>query len=202
MVPFNIEYINNFHDIFSGFVQEEDLIRVQLVKNMSKFISKIKDVEIKTNPYNHLIVRREGMKSAALSSFGQGTIKMARIMLEMVKFQNERLMIDEIDAGIHYSRMEEMWRAVLLASDENQVQLFTTTHSKECLDALRNVLESNMEGIADPEQAEARKKIFQNKLRIIRLKEVTPPGKEATIMPFTYTFDQFAFALENETEIR
>ena len=120
----------------------------------------------------------------------------------MIQFQNERLMIDEIDAGIHYSRMEEMWRAVLLASDENQVQLFTTTHSKECLDALRNVLESNMEGITDPEQAEARKKAFQDKLRIIRLKEVTPPGKEPTIMPFTYTFDQFAFALENETEIR
>jgi AAA15 family ATPase/GTPase len=52
-------------------------------------------------------------------------------------------MIDEIDAGIHYSRFELVWQSVLRAAITNHVQLFITTHNVECLKALQAVLHKN-----------------------------------------------------------
>ena len=54
-------------------------------------------------------------------------------LLEITVCKDKRLMVDEIDTGIHYSKMKEFWKIILLASKENNVQLFATTHSKECL---------------------------------------------------------------------
>jgi len=44
-------------------------------------------------------------------------------------------LIDEIDAGLHFSVLPEVWRIIVAASVEYSVQIFATTHSYECIDA-------------------------------------------------------------------
>ena len=41
-------------------------------------------------------------------------------------------MIDEIANGIHYSRLKDFWLNIMKICKELNVQLFATTHSKEC----------------------------------------------------------------------
>ena len=45
------------------------------------------------------------------------------------------VLLDEIENGIHHSKLAELWRAVSRFSDEFNVQLFATTHSLECIRA-------------------------------------------------------------------
>ena len=48
-------------------------------------------------------------------------------------------MVDEIDTGLHYSIMAEMWRLIFNAAKEFDVQLFATTHSYDCLYSLAHI---------------------------------------------------------------
>lgn len=50
-------------------------------------------------------------------------------------------MIDEIDTGIHYSRMKGFLKNIIQLADKNEVQLFMTTHSLECQEAFAEVFE-------------------------------------------------------------
>ena len=45
-------------------------------------------------------------------------------------------MVDEIENGFYYKRMPSIWKAIIKFSHEYSVQLFISTHSKECLEAL------------------------------------------------------------------
>jgi AAA15 family ATPase/GTPase len=46
------------------------------------------------------------------------------------------LLIDEIENGLHYSTLKTLWKLLPKALEVYHVQLFATTHSNECIDAL------------------------------------------------------------------
>ena len=45
------------------------------------------------------------------------------------------MLIDEFETAIHYSLLVEFTRFIHELADEFNVQVFITTHSKECIDA-------------------------------------------------------------------
>ena len=51
------------------------------------------------------------------------------------------LLVDEIDTGLHYSVMEDMWRMVSRRASALDVQVFATTHSKDCWESLAAIVE-------------------------------------------------------------
>ncbi|SFV67872.1 hypothetical protein MNB_SV-3-1336 [hydrothermal vent metagenome] len=53
--------------------------------------------------------------------------------------ENGNLYIDEIDNGIHYTMLDELWEIILKVSQELNVQVFATTHSKECIESYARV---------------------------------------------------------------
>jgi AAA15 family ATPase/GTPase len=95
---------------------------------------------------------------------------------------NNRLMIDEIDAGIHYSRMKEFLKRVIQSAKNKNVQLFATTHSRECIEYY----------------AQALKELgFENEGRIIKLADT-----KSGIKAYTSNYAQFENSLDAESEIR
>jgi AAA15 family ATPase/GTPase len=49
-------------------------------------------------------------------------------------------MIDEIDTGVHYSRLKDFFKSLLLVAKEQGKQIFATTHSKECIEYFKEAL--------------------------------------------------------------
>ena len=135
--------------------EREDAISI-LVKDLSTFITDIKHVEnntsiIKGEPV--IALRLNGIqKLVPLSSQGDGAIKLLRILLEIVHNNFRHLVIDEIDTGIHYSHLKQYWKTILQSAKNNQVQLFATTHSLECLKYFKEALEE----LGEDYQKEAR----------------------------------------------
>ena len=74
-----------------------------------------------------------------LTEFGDGLHHIISIVIELFKCENGHLFIDEIDNGIHYTQLDDIWKVILNISKKLNVQIFATTHSKECIESYANV---------------------------------------------------------------
>ena len=71
-----------------------------------------------------------------LGSLGEGMRRMLAIALALIHARGGLLLIDEVDAGLHHSVMGDMWRLVVEAARQSDVQVFATTHSLDCVRGL------------------------------------------------------------------
>lgn len=113
-----------------------------------------------------------------ITTFGDGVLKIVRILLALIRTKGNRLMIDEIDTGIHFSRLKDFWKTVITLCKQFDVQLFATTHSLECqryfVEALSELGEE-----------------YQKDARNISLLE----NAKGEVQSVTFDFEQFEFAL-------
>ena len=80
-----------------------------------------------------VVVRISGQeRPAPLRSLGDGAVRLFGVALALANSQGGFLLIDEAENGIHYSIQRDFWRMVLLMAQENNVQVFATTHSWDC----------------------------------------------------------------------
>jgi len=49
---------------------------------------------------------------------------------------NGILLVDEIDTGLHHTVMKAMWKFLYDAAEKYDVQVFATTHSRDCYQSL------------------------------------------------------------------
>ncbi|MBI5207911.1 MAG: AAA family ATPase [Candidatus Firestonebacteria bacterium] len=69
---------------------------------------------------------------------GEGLVKICSIVLAIANTQNGIIFIDEIENGIHYSVMNKLWGSIYEAAKQFNVQIFATTHSRECIISAHN----------------------------------------------------------------
>jgi AAA15 family ATPase/GTPase len=70
-----------------------------------------------------------------LNEFGDGLHKYITFICLLLSSKNTIIFIDEIDVGIHYSQFDNLWKLFLEISKKQNIQLFATTHSKECIES-------------------------------------------------------------------
>lgn len=74
-------------------------------------------------------------KAIDITKYGEGLQRVFEIALLMVYSTNGIICIDEIDSAIHKSLLIKFTEFVQRLADKFNVQVFLTTHSKECIDA-------------------------------------------------------------------
>ena len=74
-----------------------------------------------------------------IGMLGEGIWRMLGLALGLSYCQGGVLLIDDIDTGLHYTVMERMWKLIFEASKQLNVQVFATTHSRDCIDALASI---------------------------------------------------------------
>ena len=57
------------------------------------------------------------------------------VVTDMFAVENKYIFIDELDNGIHYTLLDQLWEIILTLSKELNIQVFATTHSKECIES-------------------------------------------------------------------
>lgn len=170
------------------FVNLSRQTKKQLIKEVEFVIKDIDDFEVrKIGGKDQLLV---GVKNrdemAPISTFGESVTRVLQILMEISKYRGKRLMIDEIDTGIHYSRMKNFLKTVFQVAEKNEVQLFMTTHSRECQQAFAEVFE-------DDDMKSYREKVRQFTLLEKQDGKVTAIGRN---------FEQLEFALQTDNETR
>ncbi len=76
-----------------------------------------------------------------IGSTGDGMWRMLGLALALANAKGGVLLVDEIDTGLHYSVMENMWRMVSERAAALAVQVFATTHSRDCYESLAAILQ-------------------------------------------------------------
>lgn len=72
-----------------------------------------------------------------LRSMGEGMGRAFGILLSLVNAKNGILLIDEVENGLHYTVLYDMWRLIFRVAHELNVQVFATTHSWDCIEAFQ-----------------------------------------------------------------
>lgn len=77
-----------------------------------------------------------------IGTFGDGMRRLLALRLSFIGTTNGFLLIDEIDTGLHWTIMEEMWQFVVEVARKSNVQVFATTHSYDCIRGLASLIDS------------------------------------------------------------
>ena len=85
-------------------------------------------------PGRRAVVRLTGdERPVPLMSLGDGAARLFGVALALANSKDGFLLIDEVENGIHYSLQFDFWNMVMKAAHENNVQVFATTHSWDCV---------------------------------------------------------------------
>jgi AAA15 family ATPase/GTPase len=79
----------------------------------------------------------------SLPLMGDGMLRLTNFVLQIANAQNGVLLIDEIENGLHYSVITNVWKAIASAAKEYNTQVFATTHSWECVLSAHEAFESS-----------------------------------------------------------
>src|SRR5207248_1777573 len=68
-----------------------------------------------------------------IAFLGDGILRLTRIILWIIHTAGGVLFLDEVDNGFHYSHLRQIWSAIAASARQFDVQIFATTHSRECI---------------------------------------------------------------------
>lgn len=146
------------------------------------FDSHITGIEILTDD---IYVGFEGKtQMLSLSMMGDGLRRYLNIVAAAANPLIDILLIDEIDNGLHYSIYGKLWQSLFALAHATDKQIYVTTHSKETLFYLNDMLQE----VPD----------YKSDMRLYTLERTIKKGMQA----YMYTYEGLAEACGNDVELR
>ena len=110
---------------------EEKLI--QLLKEIDPRLEKLRYLKA-PGTFQALVYAYFGLKNAVcINQTGQGFSKLFSLFCRMILADAKVLLIDEIENGLYYEAMPDIWRGIATLAAAADIQVFATTHSRECI---------------------------------------------------------------------
>lgn len=157
-------------------------LKDSVTEQLKHFDSRITTLEILNNV---AYVGLEGIDQLlAVNMQGDGLRRYLNIVAASANPMNNILLIDEIENGLHYSAYKKLWEAIFALATTTNKQVFITTHSKETLSRLNEMLEEHPE--------------YQQMMRLYTLAKTPIRGHQA----YKYSFEGLSGACENDVELR
>jgi AAA15 family ATPase/GTPase len=137
-MSFTLSYISAFSDFNEMYNMAISELKLNnKLEMLNEYLNKMFDISkidtINDEPY---LMIDSWIK---LSETGQGIKTFINIIFSMFILENRTLFIDEIENGIHYSLFDDFWEIILKLSKDRNIQIFATTHSKECIESYNRV---------------------------------------------------------------
>ena len=136
----NIQYLDNF-----GFSNGEIMVSYAAVQKKDKedYLNKLLN-EFDSTIENFKIIDEQPQcringEYLDLTELGDGTKHLVSVVNSLYKAEDGFLFLDEIENGIHYTNLDKLWEIILTISKQQNVQVFATTHSKECIESYARV---------------------------------------------------------------
>lgn len=135
-------------DRFSRTLQEGS--KPLLKENLQIILPLLDDVEIATDEMGQpfILATTATNERLPLEAIGGGMTRLFRLFVSWAEVKNGLLIVDEIEDGLHHKALPHLWRQVREMTEKFNVQLFATTHSKECIDAACETFSDRSDGIA------------------------------------------------------
>lgn len=147
----------------------DESIVIQAMQIIEPHIERVAISGIDTR-FNSRLDRKDGVvvklsnapSRCPIGSMGDGVWRLLGLTLAALKARDGVLLIDEIDTGLHYTALADVWKLLNKISQDLNVQIFATTHSHDCVDSLSVLCES----LNDPNEI-AVHRLEQNKFESV-----------------------------------
>ena len=153
-----------------------------VLQRLSLFDHRIVDVDILQDDI--YIEFEDVPEKLPLRMTGDGLRRYLNIVAASANPTTNIILIDEIDNGLHYSAYKKLWEAIFALATTTNKQFFVTTHSKETLSHLNEMLEEHPE--------------YQQEMRLYTLERTIKKGMQAYML----THEGLRGACENGIELR
>ena len=116
-------------------LKSEVISALRLIENRVSDIAFVEDIsQISSNKNRIPLVKLSGIdEPLPLKSMGDGMTRLFHIIVALVNAQNGFLLIDEFENGLHWSVQPKVWNIIFQLSEKLNVQVFATTHSRDCI---------------------------------------------------------------------
>ena len=125
--------------------------KIKIAKQTEKIVNVLKIIEpslktLETGP-DQLIYADTGSEHLLpINVMGGGFVKILSILTHLYDMNDGGIVfIDEIENGLHHSAQEHLWRAIIEAANQFNVQIFATTHSLETVDFFGKAIKKHKE---------------------------------------------------------
>lgn len=153
-----------------------------IIQLLQKFDNRITTLEIVNN---EAFLGFEGLgELLPVSMSGDGLRRYLSIVAAAANPNNNIILIDEIDNGLHYSVYKKLWEAIFDLAVNTNKQIFVTTHSKETLQKLNEMLGEHTD--------------YRSEMALYTLEHTKLKGQQAYRLPY----EGLAEACKNNVEIR
>lgn len=113
---------------------------------LNKIDSRIKSARLDRIEGEEVISLDVGLSERVpLSQLGQGVYRIVSMVTDLLGSKPDLFLIDELENGIHYTALPTLWRGLTEMAEALDIQIFATTHSKECIDAAHRVSSEHCE---------------------------------------------------------
>jgi len=127
--------IDNFADTVRSPENEK-----RLESLLNKIDSRIKSARLDRIEGEEVISLDVGLSERVpLSQLGQGVYRIVSMISDLLGSKPDLFLIDELENGVHYRALPKLWRGLAEIAEALDIQVFATTHSKECLEAAYRV---------------------------------------------------------------
>jgi hypothetical protein len=106
-----------------------------LLRSVLPELNDLRVLTLNNMPRLYAVPQVAGASRIPVELLGEGMSRIIEIVLKLAQRVNGLLLVDEIDFGIHFSRLGRFFEIVLQAAKEANCQLIATTHSQEALSA-------------------------------------------------------------------
>ena len=116
-------------------LESEVISALRLIDGRVTGVAFVEDVSRGTTSDNRVpLVKIKGIdEPLPLKSMGDGMTRLFHIIVALVNARNGLLLIDEFENGLHWSVQPKVWDIVFQLSERLNVQIFATTHSRDCI---------------------------------------------------------------------
>ncbi|MEY4926851.1 MAG: hypothetical protein RI894_1287 [Bacteroidota bacterium] len=133
--PFSIANEKDLEQLYAKNVEEKN--KKQVVQILKNAIDEyIEDFDMVTdNDIIRFKFQHQNFNTLDLTQFGDGFQRVFNILMQFAYAKNGVVLIDEVENGVHFELLEILVKAIKTLSEQFNVQVFLTSHSKECIDA-------------------------------------------------------------------
>jgi len=149
--------------------------------DLNKYLHQLFGIENIDFIHKKPIIKIEG-KHQELSALGEGIKSIIFYLGSLLTLKEKYIFIDEIENGIHYTKLDKVWKLILEISKQQNVQVFATTHSKECIESYARVA----------------KELEDNEITFFKLGH----NKKGELKGMVYPYEWFVDSIEQEEEVR
>jgi len=121
-------------------VKGEQNVILEILKKIEPRLSRLSVV---SSPLGSSIQGEIGIgRLLPIQLMGDGTARLLTLALAITSATNGIVLVDEIENGMHYSIMEDVFKEIISLANLYNVQIFATTHSLECVHAAYHSFET------------------------------------------------------------